>query len=191
MKVKNTKSTRRKIHFLLGAGASSYMKVPTMNKFLKNFRNYLKANNKKSLEKLSRSLMGNSTKDDDLENLIIELKSMKEMENITAVKETIEIVGSLSKKPNAIANIKSRLGGPIKKKSADYIELYDEIIRFIKNTCLKYDRQRAKKIYETILKLHTSADLRFFTTNYDPIIEITCEELGIDYADNFIQYTRG
>ncbi|MGH9975396.1 MAG: SIR2 family protein, partial [Nitrososphaeraceae archaeon] len=57
---------------------------------------------------------------------------------------------------------------------------------FIKDKCRKYEREKAKQTYAPILNLSKSLSLNIFSTNYDTILEDTCNELRFSFDDGFI-----
>ncbi|MBU4373756.1 MAG: SIR2 family protein [Candidatus Methanoperedenaceae archaeon] len=67
----------------------------------------------------------------------------------------------------------------------DYSELERELLRFIREKCIRPDIEKGEEIYSNLFKLRKDFNLEIFTTNYDPIIENVCEKLNIPYADGF------
>ena len=57
---------------------------------------------------------------------------------------------------------------------------------YIRHKCSVYQKGKPNQIYEPILKLSKSLPLNIFTTNYDTVIEDTCDGLDFKYDDGFV-----
>ena len=175
------------------------MEVPVMTQFLINFRKQLIDDGKPDLEEISRKLMELSSKEDDLENLLVELSFMTKIDEITSVRILLDLIKQKNR-DNRRDNKKGKKELP--RDSLDMIKtdinawkkkctnLKNETLTYIQNVSRAYNRERALAVYSPLLELSKQNPMIFFTTNYDPILEWTCEELNYNYADNFVKGGR-
>ncbi len=193
------KRKKKDIIFLIGAGASKYIGVPTMKRFSKDLKKYLIERGKHELEKLSKQIMRKSDRPDDLENLLIEVGFAKRIDSTPGMRLVLESVKEYEKeqKPKTGKKGKRSSLSPssvVSKKASNLrkscTELEEDILVYIKQVCRAYDRDKAIEQYEHLLRTRKWTRLRMFTTNYDPILEWTCEALGLGYSDNFVEARR-
>lgn len=145
---------------LLGAGASKATNIPTTVEMAEEF---LKLETdgalKTQLEPVSQ----------DIETLI---------RLIYRSKNALEIHPSIEN------NIGKIYGS--NKPSEDLDDLESRIQRYISRKCKNYNLAEAERIYRPLLNLSNSLVLHIFTTNYDTVVEDTCEKFRFRYDDGFI-----
>ena len=154
--------------FLLGAGFSAPYGIPTMRPFLHSFRR-----------------MAQSKYPDLHDTLELHLSRLGSDSDIEA------LLSSLGK-AERLADAMPR-GVIASTELRDWQEqsryLKSHLISYIIEQCERYDDETGKAVLSPSLRM--LADLveletiHIFTTNYDRIIEVACEEAGIEYADGF------
>jgi hypothetical protein len=115
-----------------------------------------------------------------LEELLLRVRELKNAKNSAITKLYRKFSFHENSKP------KDKFDMKILFMAEEYSELERELLRFIRQKCIRPDIKKGMKIYSNLLKLSENFNLRIFTTNYDPIIENVCDELNISYADGFV-----
>lgn len=170
----------REIVLLVGAGGSSYIGVPPMKPFLQSLYGALKEAARDDLADLARTILRYSSRYPDLETLMIEADALKSLGSSVASRTMLDLMPK-------------RRGGALTKEVKEQIrrrrrlvdQLWTRLLNHIRQTCVSFDKERAKELYGPLLALNRITRLRIFTTNYDPIIEDTCETMGIRFSENF------
>ena len=156
------------IAFLLGAGFSAPYGIPTMRPFLHSFRR-----------------MAESKYPDLHDTLELHFARLGDDSDIEA------LLSGLGKA--------ERLADAMPRGVVDSAELrlWQEQSRFLKShlisyiieQCERYDEEAVKSVLSPSLRMLADLDeiemVHIFTTNYDRIVEIACEEADIEYADGF------
>ena len=175
------KSRGKKILFFLGAGASAPIGIPTMRKFSKDFVEYgEKHENRETIGYPIRDLIRvTETKAWDLEQLLLLVREAKNINKDVAV--------SLLRKDLFRGNSqnKQRFDRLAQLVGHKFEELERLLLRYIRNKCLNPQMTKAREIYLKIFPLSKEYILEIFTTNYDPVLENICTDLGYDYSDGF------
>lgn len=172
---------------IIGAGASVPMGIPAMKGFTKEFEKHcdyvLSKDNAKELIKYNLRYLKKVANLDrywDLEELLLRVRELKNAENSSITK----LYRKFSFRGNSMP--KDKFDQKISSMAGEYSELEGELLRFIREKCIRPDIEKGMKIYSNLLKLSKNFNLRIFTTNYDPIIENVCDKLNISYADGFM-----
>jgi len=156
---------------LLGAGASKPLGIPTSDEMVKEF---LETEQAESLSPFKNQII-------------------KEEWDIERLLRLIQHVKILGKEPNLQPLLKTtytqRLKNKLTRLNASYEEVYDELLKFIRIRCLDPELEKAKQIYEPLLKLGENATIKIFTTNYDTAVENVCKNLQIEFNDGFASST--
>ena len=158
----------RSIVFLLGAGFSAPFGVPTMHPFLESFRSLAKRKYPNLVGTLERHI-ANLDDDSDIEGL---LSSLGKAERLTEAIPCDEVLSdSLGRWQQESRFLKSHL------------------ISYIIEQCERFDRELASQIVSpglTHLHRHTTLDtIHFFTTNYDRVLEHSCDVSDVEFSDGF------
>jgi len=157
-----------KIVFLLGAGASKTLEIPTTEDMVNEFR-------KNSTNKLLENLFCKA-KIEDIETLVKAVHQIKELENNHGIK-LLEAQG------NKLSQIK--------EISQKFEVIEKELTDFIREKCLNPNLKKAVEQYTELIKLSDISIIKIFTTNYDVIIEEVCHTLKIRYSDGFEKEQHG
>lgn len=166
-----------KLMFLIGAGASCPMGIPTMKGFTEAFEKNEEENytHNRIIQQVKNKI---EKKDWDLESMISSLK------RILFIEEEISFqVLELRYCPQYDHFVKS--------EKTDYNSVLEELLNFIRNKCLQYDESKASKLYRPILDLTEKFTLHLFTTNYDSIIEDVCIYRNTGFEDGFVPSPHG
>ncbi len=164
----------------MGAGASAYIGVPPMKPFLQSLYDALREDGQEDLVDLAKSILRYSPRFPDLETLIIETDMLRSIGSSVDSKTVLDLMpkkrgGALRKEVNSSIRVKRRRVN----------QLWERLLSHIRQTCVSFDKGRAMEMYGPMLTLGQKVRLRIFTTNYDPVIEDTCETLGIRFSENF------
>jgi len=172
---------------IIGAGASVPMGIPTMKGFTKEFEKHCdevlsKDNTTEFIKYNLRYLkkVANLGRYWDLEELLLRVRELKNAENSAITK----LYRKFSFKGNSMP--KAKFDERISYMAEEYSELERELLRFIREKCIRPDIEKGMEIYSNLFKLSKNYNLRIFTTNYDSIIENVCDKLNISYADGFM-----
>ncbi len=172
---------------IIGAGASVPMGIPAMKGFTKEFEKHcdevLSKDSTKEIIKYNLRYLkkvANLGRYWDLEELLLRVRELKNAENSAITKLYRKFSFKGNSKP------KDKFDQKISSMAEEYSELEREVLRFIREKCIRPDIEKGMKIYSNLLKLNKKFNLRIFTTNYDPIIENVCDKLNISYADGFM-----
>ena len=174
-------SRANRIMFFLGAGASAPMGIPTMRQFSKDFLEYgEKPENRGRIGYILRDLKRvTRTGAWNLEQLLLLVRQAKNIDNDVAVNLLRKrlFIGE-SKNKQKFDNYSRSIG--------DQFEMIERnLLEYIRMRCLNPEMERAREIYSKILPISKEYVLEIFTTNYDPVLENVCNELGYDYSDGF------
>lgn len=178
---------REKLVIIIGAGASVPMGIPAMKGFTKEFEKHCdeilsKDEAKWFIKYILRYLKkaANLGRFWDLEELLLRVRELKNAENSAITK--------LYRKFSFRGNSKSKdkFDQKITSMAQEYSELERELLKFIREKCIRPDIKKGVEIYSNLFKLSKNFDLEIFTTNYDPIIENVCDNINIPYADGFM-----
>lgn len=175
------KGEEKRIMFFLGAGASVPMGIPTMREFSRGFTEYgEKLENRETIGYWIRDLKRvTGTGAWDLERLLAMVRQAKNIDSDVAV-------GLLRKNLfRGESRNKQRFNELADSVSYQFEIIERELLRYIRNKCLNPKMEKAIKIYSKILPISEKCILEVFTTNYDPVLENACTELGYDYSDGF------
>jgi hypothetical protein len=181
--LKKRQSEREKLVIIVGAGASVPMGIPAMKGFTKEFEKH--CNEEKSIDLYTKYSLRYLKKVAhlgrywDLEELLLRVRELKNAENSAITK----MYRKFSYKGNSKS--KDKFDQKILALTQDYSELERELLRFIREKCIRPDIEKGVEIYSNLFKLSKNFDLEIFTTNYDPIIENVCDKMNISYADGF------
>ena len=150
-----------KIGFLLGAGASKPLGIPTTDEMAKEF---LEITKNSKLKQITEK-MAEPPDIEKLINIVRRVKSLFQNEGFSLLKK--DIVQTVT--PLSVA----------------FSDIENELTDFIRKKCLNPDIEKAITIYEPLLELRNDAVLKIFTTNYDPAIENVCKQKKIPFSDGF------
>jgi len=174
-------SRANRIMFFLGAGASAPMGIPTMRQFSKEFVEYgEKPENRERIGYILRDLNRvTGTGAWDLEQLLLLIRQAKSIDNDVAV-------NLLRKRLFKGESLNKQKFDERARSIGDQFETIERILlEYIRTRCLNPEMERAREIYSKILPISEEYILDIFTTNYDPVLENICNELGYDYSDGF------
>ncbi|MGC1123261.1 MAG: SIR2 family protein [Candidatus Methanofastidiosia archaeon] len=165
------------VMFLIGAGASRPMGIPTMKKFTGIFEStittepVLYSYYNKIKEKVNAEEM-------DIEELLVTLRRI------------LSIGGDMA---FDLLNLRysEQYQYFVKNDRYYYETILGRLLNFIRQKCIDYDRNMALDLYKPLLDLSREKKLHLFTTNYDSIIEDACVELHLDFEDGFVVHPRG
>jgi hypothetical protein len=156
---------------ILGAGASKPLGLPTSKEIVKKF---LETQNAENLS--------------DFKDLII-----KEEWDVEKLLRLIQHVRLLGVDPPLDTLLGKNYTKSLKKKTIqlnkNFNSVYDGLLEFIRNACLKPDIEKAEQLYKPLLELRKEAMVKIFTTNYDTAIEDVCKRSRIEYKDGFASDT--
>lgn len=176
-----------KLVIIIGAGASVPMGIPAMKGFTKEFEKHCDEvlslvdateNIKYNLRYLKK--VANLGSHWDLEELLLRIRELKNAENSAITKLYRKFSFRGKSKP------REKFNQTISDIAEDYSELERELLKFIREKCIRPDIEKGVEIYSNLFKLCKNSNLEIFTTNYDPIIENVCDKLNISYADGFM-----
>jgi len=153
------------ITFLIGAGASFPYGVPMMVGFYREFREYLDRRHHHCFEFLTQVEQRAGHAECDLENLLSDLQS------ILSVERGLTIVG--------------RDQGEVQEQISLARELRGYLDAFVIDRCERFDREKVRADFRSLLDLRQHGPLWVFSTNYDRILEFACEAHGISWSDGF------
>lgn len=172
---------------IIGAGASIPMGIPAMKGFTKEFEKHceevLSKDDTKEIIKYNLRYLKTVAKlgrDWDLEELLLRVRELKNAENSAITKLYRKFSFKGNSKP------KDKFDQKISSMAEEYSELERELLKFIREKCIRPDIEKGVEIYSNMFKLSKNYNLKIFTTNYDPIIENVCDKLNISYADGFM-----
>ena len=154
--------------FLLGAGFSAPYGIPTMRPFLHSFRRMARSQYPNLHNTLERHFnrLGN---DSDIEALLANLGKAERLADAMPG-------GDIDSKELRVWQEQSRY-------------LKSHLISYIIEQCERFEVEPVKTVLAPSLKALTDRaeieTIHIFTTNYDRIVEVACEEAGIEYADGF------
>ena len=153
--------------FLLGAGASKPLGLPTSKEIVKEF---LDTEFATDLSDFKDTIISEEW---DIEKLLRLIQHVKTLGNELPLKTL------LGKKYTD--TLKRRIG----KLNKIYESIYDELLNFIRKRCLEPNIAKAVDIYKSLLDLREIATIKIFTTNYDTAIEDVCRHFQTPYKDGF------
>jgi len=152
---------------ILGAGASKPLGIPTSKEIVKMFLET------KPAENLS-----------DFKELI--LREEWDLEKLLRLIQHVQLLGI---DPPLDVLLGKNYNKTIKKKTQqlnkNFNSIYDALLEFIRDSCLKPDIEKAELLYKPLIELRNEAIVRVFTTNYDTAIEDVCKKSRIEYRDGF------
>lgn len=153
------------------------MGIPTMREFTNAFEKELE---KDSLEKFVVQGIKEYFGDEewDIENFLLLLRSSLSIERNKAF-NLLEL--KYSRKYQQFVRFSKH----------HYEKILEKLLSFIRQKCMRYNRNKAAELYNNILDSSSYLTLQVFTTNYDCIIEETCITKGIEFADGFIPNPSG
>lgn len=154
---------RESVVFLLGAGFSAPLGVPTMQPFFQDFLAFSRKRYPELQSTLDELLM-NLGEDADLEALLATLNSAVEVENAALP-------------PNFD---KSQLEGWIEDAKA----IRAHLLAYIVERCEQFDRRGAEQSCGPFFTSISDGAI-VFTTNYDRVSEYVCDTLELPWTDGF------
>lgn len=156
------------IVFLLGAGSSKPLGIPTTEDMSKEF---LQKYPNKSLDEIF-----DKEKYNDIETLVKAVHQIKEL-----------------KHNHGIALLRAQ-GNPLSEVdtiSDSFANTEIKLTQFIREKCLSPNIDKATSYYKPIIDLSDITTVKIFTTNYDVIIEEVCHNLEKIYSDGFVTEKHG
>ena len=154
--------------FLLGAGFSAPYGIPTMRPFLHSFRRMAQSKYPDLHDTLEQHFarLGD---DSDIEELLSGLGKAERLSDAMPG-------GTIDSAELRVWQEQSRY-------------LKSHLISYIIEQCERYDEESVKAVLSPSLRMLTDLaeieTVHIFTTNYDRIVEVACEEADIEYADGF------
>ena len=176
-----------RIMFLLGAGASAPMGIPTMREFTKNFIEYGEKtiDHREEIGYWLRNIKRvTKTKSWNLEQLLSHIRQVKNIKkdiNINLLDRYLHKGNSQNRK---------RYLDKTDQLSTQFNHIEKLLLKYIRDTCLNPKIDIAKNIYAKLLEFSNEYILEIFTTNYDSILETISSELGYIFSDGFIPDRR-
>lgn len=153
---------------ILGAGASKPLGILTSKEIVKEF-----------LETESARPLS------DFKNVII--KEEWDIEKLLRLIQHVKMFGEEPPLRTLLGKTYTRrLERKTNQLNKSYKSIYDELLDFIRNICLKPNHTKAMEIYKPLLNLRKKVIVKIFTTNYDTAIEDVCRNLQIRYNDGFV-----
>ena len=156
------------VAFLLGAGFSAPYGIPTMRPFLHSFRR-----------------MAQSKYPDLYDTLELHFARLGDDSDIEAL---LSGLGKAERLAEAMpSGVIDSTELRVWQEQSRYLKSH--LISYIIEQCERYDEEAVKAVLSPSLRM--LADLseietvHIFTTNYDRIVEVACEEADIEYADGF------
>ena len=156
------------VAFLLGAGFSAPYGIPTMRPFLHAFRRMARSKYPDLCGTLDLHFARLGS-DSDIEALLSSLGKAERLSDAM---------------PRGVID-SADLG--VWQDQSRYLKSH--LISYIIEQCERYDEDTVKAVLSPSLRMlsdHSEIErVHIFTTNYDRIVEVACEEAGIEYADGF------
>ena len=156
------------VAFLLGAGFSAPYGIPTMRPFLHSFRRMAR-NKYPDLNDTLEQHFARLGDDSDIEALLSGLGKAERLADAM---------------PGGIIDTTELRGW---QEQSRYLKSH--LISYIIEQCERFDEESVKTVLGPSLSMLTDLNeidrVHIFTTNYDRIVEVACEEAGVEYADGF------
>jgi len=150
---------------IIGAGASVPMGIPVMKRFAKEFEKHCnevlsKDDAKQFMTYSLRHLkkMAGIGRHWDLEELLLRIMELKNAENSAIIKLYKKFSFKGNSKP------KDKFDQKISTMALEYSELERELLRFIRDKCIRPDIEKGVEIYSNLVKLTENYRLEIFTT---------------------------
>lgn len=173
------------IVFLIGAGASQSLNIPSMggmfDAFLQQPRNRISTVDKR----ICRLFVDKFGVDRDLEEFLLAANTIVD-KRTQSVWKLVEKTISPSMKGIRVEKHRARLQEFI----SDIKETRAHILDFMARICFQFDQQRARDMLTGFVSVVASKGFPVYTTNYDFALEFTAEENGISVDDNFFYEGR-
>ena len=156
------------VAFLLGAGFSAPYGIPTMRPFLHAFREMARSKypDLHDTLELHFDLLG---ADSDIEALLSGLGKAERLSDAM---------------PRGVIDSNELC---VWQEQSRYLKSH--LISYIIEQCERFEKESVKAVLSPSLRMLTERPeietVHIFTTNYDRIVEVACEEAGIEYADGF------
>lgn len=154
--------------FLLGAGSSKALGIPTTEDMSKEF-----------LAEFSNELLDmvfDKGKGSDIETLVKAVHQIKELKNNHGI---------------ALLRAKGNKLSEVDKISEFFEQIEVKLTKFIRDKCLTPDIPKAILLYKPLIALSDITTVKIFTTNYDVVIEEVCHNLEKIYSDGFVEEKHG
>lgn len=156
------------VSFLLGAGSSKPLGIPTTEGMAKEF---LSVSSNPLVDLVFKKKTGG-----DIETLVKAVHQIKELRNNYG----IGLLRAQGHKLDKVDEI-----------SKSFAETEKQLTEFIREKCLNPDISKTIKLYTSLLKLSEITTVKIFTTNYDVIIEEVCHNNKMEYSDGFVTEEHG
>ena len=172
-------TNKREKMFLIGAGASCPMGIPTMKGFTDAFERKIETEGSFSQKTVLERIKNETKKEEwDLESLLLSLR------NVLSIEENMAF--TLLGLQNSLEYRQFTQG-----HRAHYETVLNNLLEFIKEKCMDYDKVKASNLYGPLLDMSKAFKLHLFTTNYDSIIEDVCVSKNLEFEDGFASHPSG
>jgi hypothetical protein len=170
------------IVFLTGAGASIPVSIPGMAGMVSEFKDN---HGRDDQGRKAYDALIDAGVQDDLEEVLQFCNRLIELRD-TQITEILRHAVS-PRRGTGVSGVWRRLLERI--ESAELLK--DELIRWIGDTCLGFDREKAEEIYGELVPLLAALNVPVFTTNYDGVFDEVARRKRVSVADNFVADKRG
>jgi HEAT repeats/SIR2-like domain len=151
------------VSFLIGAGFSAPLRIPTMGPFYSDF--VTEASNRyPTLNTSLKRAIGKAGPEPDLEKLLSVLNAASEVEE--------GLPGDL-------------LNDNIRNWAAEAETLRSHLLSYIVERCESFDRDKAAELCAPLVRGLGGSSAAIFSTNYDRVIEHACQVAGKEFSDGF------
>lgn len=165
---KNQLSYSKNIGFFMGAGCSCTLGIPNIAQLTKGVEDSLTGTEKSNFEKVKKDLLdsGKSSDDINIEDVLNQVRLIREITSEKKEKKYIDISGDEAKKLD--------------------IEICKQIYKILAEKEGEADFKITKQFFAWFNMQNRDFSKEVFTTNYDLIIEKALEEMQIPYFDGFV-----
>jgi len=163
---------------LTGAGASIPVGIPGMAGMAKEFRQGL-SNNSEIYE--GYEIIRDLKISEDIEDILQIVNFLVEFPKHTVNAFVENCIAPRGGEGN-LSSYRDRRDSDVQKIS----KLREELLRYITTKCLRYNRKKAKIIYQKLVKKLAENDIPVYTTNYDAVFNHAAHLNNIPVIDNFV-----
>ena len=164
------------------------MGIPAMKKFVEEFEQHLNTFFNRNMCNLLRYFKLKKTKDFlDLEELLQMINNITELDRSIGVNLLLDkniSFDDLSQKNISLIS-EMPFVNRIKSLVIHSKELKRELLLFVRRKCLNFDEKIGIHLYKQLFRCCKYRIVKIFTTNYDNIIENSCNDLSINYSNGF------